>query len=72
MFEALIKRSLPAKVTDLYKKAKREQPKDWGGPPCPHRRKISQDDLECMHQLRRELFKVGTHTGGRNGVWHLK
>ena len=52
--------------------AKKEQPQDWGGPPSPHRQKVNVDDLECMHQLRREMFKLAFHTGGRNGIWYLK
>ncbi len=72
MFEKLIKQHLPATVKQLYKIAQEQQPEDWGGPVCPHRRETQPDDLECMHQLRRELFKLADHTGGRNGIWHLK
>lgn len=72
MFEGLIRRGLPATVKELYTMAKKQQPRDWRGPPCPHREKIRPDDLECMHQLRRELHRMVVHTGGRNGIWHLK
>ncbi len=72
MFESLIKRSLPATVKQLYELAAQQQPSDWGGPICPHRSTPSRNDLECMHQLRRELHILGDHTGGRNGLWLLK
>jgi hypothetical protein len=72
MYEKIIRRGLPATVTQLYEMAKKHQPQDWGCPPCPHREKLNVDDLECMHQLRRELFKLALHTGGRNGIWYLK
>jgi hypothetical protein len=52
--------------------AKEQQPEDWGEQPCPHRQTISPDDLECMHQLRRELHVLGVHSGGQNGIWRLK
>ena len=72
MFEALIERSLPATVKQLYEIAERQQPNDWGGRPCPHRDKVRSTDLECMHQLRRELQKMAIHDGKRNGRWRLK
>jgi hypothetical protein len=72
MFEALIKRSLPATVKQLYAIAAKEQPHDWGGPTCPHHSKITSTALECMHQLRRELWLIAVHSGSRNGMWILK
>jgi len=72
MFEKLIRRALPATVKQLYRMAKEQQPEDWGEQPCPHRQTISPDDLECMHQLRRELHVLGVHSGGQNGIWRLK
>jgi hypothetical protein len=72
MFEELIRRHLPATVKQLYEFAEKEQPQDWGGSPCHHRDRIRVNDLECMHQLRRELQQIAVHSGGKGGLWHCK
>ena len=72
MFEKLIQRELPNTVRQLYILAKRRQPQDCQGSPCPHRDKLRDTDMEWMHQLRRELSLLGVCDGKRNAVWRLK
>jgi hypothetical protein len=72
MFEKMIQQELPKTVHELYALAKERQPQDCQGPQCSHRDKIYDNELEWMHQLRRELKILAVCDGKRNSVWRLK
>jgi len=72
MFEKLIQQELPKTVHELYALAKERQPQDCQGPQCSHRGKIYDNEMEWMHQLRRELKILAVCDGKRNSVWRLK